>query len=79
MSKVDFLKKWRNDRDFKFDMMRKGIRVIQDNVIFFNENGSVRAVAGNYVKQFPPHKGKENKKSFKKLLTNKTEYGKIKM
>lgn len=50
MSKVDFLKKWRNDRDFKFDMMRKGIRVIQDNVIFFNEDGYVRAVAGNYVK-----------------------------
>ena len=64
MSKVDFLKKWRDDYTFRSDMRRKGIRVIQDNVIFFNEDGSVRAVAGNYVKQFPPHKGKENKKNF---------------
>lgn len=50
MSKVDFLKKWRNDYTFRSDMRRKGIRVIQDDVIFFNEDGSVRAVAGNYVK-----------------------------
>lgn len=49
MSKVEFLKKWRNDRDFKYDMMRKGIRVIQNNVIFFNNDGTVKAVAGNYV------------------------------
>lgn len=49
MSKVEFLKKWRNDRDFKYDMMRKGIRVIQNNVIFFNNDGTVKSVAGNYV------------------------------
>ena len=71
MSKVDFLKKWRNDYTFRSDMRRKGIRVIQDNVIFFNEDGSVRAVAGNYVKQFPPHKGKENKKNFLKKTLDK--------
>lgn len=49
MSKVDFLKKWRNDYTFRSDMRRRGIRVIQDNVIFFNEDGTVRSVAGNYV------------------------------
>lgn len=49
MSKVDFLKKWRNDYTFRSDMRRLGIRVIQDNVIFFNEDGTVRSVAGNYV------------------------------
>lgn len=49
MSKVDFLKKWRSDYTFRSDMRRRGIRVIQDNVIFFNEDGTVRSVAGNYV------------------------------
>lgn len=49
MSKVDFLKKWRNDYTFRSDMRRRGIRVIQDNVIFFNEDGTVRSVAGNYI------------------------------
>lgn len=49
MSKKEFLKKWRNDRNFRYDMRRKGIRVIQDNVIFFNPDGSVRTVAGAYI------------------------------
>ena len=49
MSKKEFLKKWRNDRGFRYDMRRKGIKVIQDNVIFFNSDGSVRAVAGAYI------------------------------
>ena len=49
MSKREFLKKWRNDRDFRYDMRRKGIKVIQDNVIFFNPDGSVRAVDGAYI------------------------------
>lgn len=49
MSKVDFLKKWRNDYTFRSNMRRRGIRVIQDNVIFFNEDGTVRSVAGNYI------------------------------
>lgn len=50
MSKVEFLRRWRADRDFRFDMKMKGIRVIQDNVIFFNPDGSLRAIAGNYIK-----------------------------
>ena len=49
MSKKEFLKKWRNDRGFRYDMRRKGIKVIQDNVIFFNPDGSVQAVAGAYI------------------------------
>ena len=49
MSKREFLKKWRNDRDFRYDMRRKGIKVIQDNVIFFNPDGSVRVVGGAYI------------------------------
>lgn len=49
MSKVDFLKKWRSDYTFRSDIRNRGIRVIQDNVIFFNEDGTVRSVAGNYV------------------------------
>ena len=49
MSKKEFLKKWRDDRDFRFAARCKGIRVIQNNVIFFNPDGTVRAVAGNHV------------------------------
>ena len=49
MSKREFLNKWRNDRDFRYDMKLKGIRVIQDNVIFFNSDGSIKAVAGAYI------------------------------
>lgn len=56
MSKREFLKKWRNDRDFRYDMRRKGIKVIQDNVIFFNPDGSIRAVAGAYIQQAPQEK-----------------------
>ena len=50
MSKKEFLRNWRNDRDFRYDMKRKGIKVIQDNVIFCNPDGSIRAVAGAYIK-----------------------------
>lgn len=50
MSKKEFLNKWRNDYIFKTDMRAKGIRVIQDNVIFLDEAGRVKAVAGNYIK-----------------------------
>ena len=49
MSKKEFLNKWRNDRGFRYDMRRKGIKVIQDNVIFLNSDGSVRSVAGAYI------------------------------
>lgn len=50
MTKAEFLKKWYNDRDFRYDMKLKGIVVIQNNVLFFNPDGTLRAVAGNYVK-----------------------------
>ena len=49
MSKKEFLKKWRNDRGFRYDMRKKGIKVIQDNVIFLNHDGSIRSVAGAYI------------------------------
>lgn len=50
MAKKEFLRKWRNDRDFRVAMLGKGIRVIQDNVIFFNADGTVKAVAGQWVR-----------------------------
>jgi len=50
MKKADFLRKWRSDYIFRSDMRAKGIRVIQDNVIFFNPDGSVREIAGDYVR-----------------------------
>jgi hypothetical protein len=49
MSKVDFLRKYRNDYVFRAEMRAKGIKVIQDNVIFFNPDGTVKAIAGAYV------------------------------
>lgn len=50
MAKKDFLKKWRSNREFRLAMMAKGIRVIQDNVIFLDADGNVKAVAGKWVK-----------------------------
>ena len=49
MKKTEFLKKWRSDRNFRYDMMSKGIRVILNNVFFFNNDGTLKAVAGNWV------------------------------
>lgn len=49
MSKKEFLKRFRNDYDFRMKMVRRDIKVIQDNVIFFNPDGTVKCVAGNYV------------------------------
>ncbi len=49
MAKKEFLRKWREDRDFRYDMKMKGIRVIGDNVIFLNNDGSIRAVAGAHI------------------------------
>lgn len=49
MSKVDFLRRFRNDFAFRAEMKAKGIRVIQDNVIFFNPDGTVKYVAGSYI------------------------------
>ena len=50
MKKAEFLRKYKNDYVFRADMRRKGIRVIQDNVIFFNPDGSLKEIAGTYVK-----------------------------
>ena len=50
MSKVEFLKKYRNDFVFRAECLAKGIKVIQNNVIFFNPDGSVKAIAGAYVR-----------------------------
>lgn len=50
MSKADFIQKFHNDYSFRAEARTKGIRVIQNNVIFFNPNGTVKAVAGNYIK-----------------------------
>lgn len=49
MSKVEFLKKWNSDFAFKAEAKAKGIRVIQDNVFFFNPDGTLKAIAGKYV------------------------------
>lgn len=50
MSKVEFLRKYHNDYAFRAECKVKGIKVIQDNVIFFNTDGTVKAVAGAYIK-----------------------------
>jgi len=49
MTKAQFLTKWRNDYVFRADMKAKGIRVIQDNVIFFNEDGTINHIASQYI------------------------------
>lgn len=50
MSKEKFLAKWRTDYTFRAEMKAKGIRVIQDNVCFFNLDGTLKNIAGTYVK-----------------------------
>ena len=49
MKKTEFLEKYRNDYVFRAEARRKGIRVVQDNVIFFNPDGSLKYIAGHYV------------------------------
>lgn len=49
MKKRDFLNKYRNNFAFRAECRAKGIRVIQYNVIFFNTDGTIKAIAGNYV------------------------------
>ena len=74
MCKVEFLRKYRNDYAFRAECKAKGIKVIQDNVIFFNPDGTVKAVAGGCIhrkgKQQKHHRKKKIKK-LKKLLTIK--------
>ena len=50
MRKVDFIKRFKTDFAFRAECRAKGIRVIQDNVIFFNSDGTVRGIAGAYIK-----------------------------
>lgn len=50
MKKAEFIRKFKEDYDFRFDMKRKGIKVVGDNVIFFNLDGTIKCVAGAYVK-----------------------------
>ena len=50
MRKTDFINRYNSDHTFRAEMRAKGIRVIQDNVIFFNPDGSLKYIAGNYVR-----------------------------
>lgn len=50
IAKADFVKRFKEDYGFRHDMREKGIRVIGDNVIFFNTDGTIKNVAGAYVK-----------------------------
>lgn len=50
MRKADFIKLWNTDFIFRNLAKNKGINVIQNNVIFFNADGSVKAIAGAYIK-----------------------------
>lgn len=50
MRKADFIKLWNTDFVFRNFAKNKGINVIQNNVIFFNADGSVKAIAGAYIK-----------------------------
>lgn len=50
MKKAEFLKKYRSDFGFRAECKAKGIKVIQDNVIFFNPDGSMKYIAGAYIK-----------------------------
>lgn len=50
MSKQEFLKRFRNDYDFRMTWVRRGVKVIQDNVIFFNPDGTVKYIAGAHVR-----------------------------
>lgn len=50
MRKADFIKLWNTDFVFRNFAKTKGISVIQNNVIFFNADGSVKSIAGTYIK-----------------------------
>lgn len=49
MAKKDFIKRYKEDWSFRWSMKQKGIYVIQNNVIFFNPDGTVKGVAGNFI------------------------------
>lgn len=48
--KADFVAKFKSDYAFRHDMRQRGVRVVGDNVIFFNSDGTVRNVAGVHTK-----------------------------
>ena len=50
MKKTDFIKRFKTDFAFRAEARAKGICVIQDNVIFFNPDGSLKYIAGAYVR-----------------------------
>ena len=49
MKKADFIKKFNSDFVFRAECRAKGIQVIQNNVIFFNPDGSLKYIAGAYI------------------------------
>lgn len=49
MTKREFIERFKEDYSFRHEMRCKGVRVIADNVIFFNQDGTVRNVAGAYI------------------------------
>ena len=49
MTKREFIKRFKEDYGFRHEMRCKGVRVIADNVIFLNQDGTVRNVSGAYI------------------------------
>lgn len=49
MTKREFIKRFKEDYGFRHEMRCKGVRVVAGNVIFFNQDGTVRNVAGAYI------------------------------
>lgn len=50
MNKKEFLKRFRADFAFRVRAKMKGIFVVQDNVIFCNPDGTVKAICGDHDK-----------------------------
>ncbi len=49
MTKKEFLKKWYSDYAFRLVAKSKGIKVIQENIFFFNPDGQLKAIANKYI------------------------------
>lgn len=50
MTKREFIKRFKEDYSFRHEMRCKGVRVVADNVIFFGQDGTIKNVAGAYIK-----------------------------
>ena len=50
MTKREFIKRFKEDYGFRHEMRCKGVRVVADNVIFFGQDGTIKNVAGAYIK-----------------------------